>query len=112
MGIEEYLNEAITEFNKKGESDPKLANELSGVHRLVQIIVTDGDPYNFVLDNAHVSGLQKGRVDSADITVTASSETFDLLWKRELRPMKALALKKLQVKASLKDMLTLRKFFS
>ncbi len=78
MGIEEYLNTAIDEFNKKGESDPKL---------------------------------QKGPVQNPDIRVLGSSETFDLLWKKELRPMKALALRKIQVKASLEDMLRLRKFF-
>jgi putative sterol carrier protein len=109
--IEEYLNTAIEEFNKKGETDPKLAKELQGVRRIVEVQVSDGDTYNFILENAHVSGLQKGKVENPDIKVIASSETFDLLWKRELRPMKALALKKLQVKASLQDMLTLRKFF-
>jgi len=109
--IEEYLNEAIVEFNKKGETDPKLAKELQGIRRAVEVQVSDGDTYNFMLENAHVSGLQKGKIPNPDIVVIASSETFDLLWKRELRPMKALALKKLQVKASLADMLTLRKFF-
>ena len=109
--IEDYLNTAIEEFNKKGESDPKLQKEMQGIRRVVQVEVSDGDIYNFVLENAHVSGLQKGEVENPDIRVVASSETFDLLWKRELRPMKALALKKLQVKASLEDMLRLRKFF-
>jgi len=109
--IEEYLNAAIEEFNKKGETDPKLRKEMEGVRRIVEVEVSDGDTYNFVLENAHVSGLQKGKIQNPDIRVIASSETFDLLWKRELRPMKALALKKLQVKASLEDMLRLRKFF-
>ncbi len=111
MGVEEYFNTAIEEFNKKGESDPKLKQEMAGIHRIVQIEVSDGDTYNFVLDNAHVSGLQKGPVPNPDIRVIGSTETFDLLWKRELRPMKALALRKIQVKASLEDMLRLRKFF-
>ena len=109
--IEDYLNAAIVEFNKKGESDPKLQKEMQGVRRVVEVEVSDGDTYNFVLENAHVSGLQKGKVQNPDIRVIGSSETFDLLWKRELRPMKALALKKIQVKASLEDMLRLRKFF-
>ena len=111
LAVEEYLNQAITEFNKKSDSDPKLAKELQGIRRLVQVEVTDGDVYSFVLENSHVSGLQKGKVENPDIRVVASSETFDLLWKRELRPMKALALKKLRVNASLEDMLRLRKFF-
>jgi putative sterol carrier protein len=109
--IEEYLNAAIVEFNKKGETDLKLQKEMQGVKRVVEVEVSDGDTYNFVLENAHVSGLQKGKVQNPDIRVIGSSETFDLLWKRELRPMKALALKKIQVKASLEDLLRLRKFF-
>ncbi len=109
--IEEYLNAAITEFNKKGETDPKLQKEMQGVRRVVEVEVSDGDTYNFVLENAHVSGLQKGKAQNPDVRVIGSSETFDQLWKRELRPMKALALKKIQVKASLEDMLRLRKFF-
>ena len=109
--IEEYLNAAIVEFNKKGETDPKLQKEMQGVRRVVEVEVSDGDTYNFLLENAHVSGFQKGKVQNPDIRVIGSSETFDLLWKRELRPMKALALKKIQVKASLEDMLRLRKFF-
>ncbi len=111
MGVEEYLNTAIEEFNKKGESDPKLQQEMQGIHRTVEIQVTDGDTYNFVLDNAHVSGLKKGSIPNPDIRVIGSTETFDQLWRRELRPMKALALRKIQVKASLEDMLRLRKFF-
>jgi len=110
--IEEYLNAAIVEFNKKGETDLKLQKEMQGVRRVVEVEVSDGDTYNFVLENAHVSGLQKGKVQNPDIRVIGSSETFDLLWKRELRPMKALALKKIQVKASLEDLLRLRKFFA
>ena len=111
MGVEEYFNAAIEEFNKKGESDAKLQKEMQGVKRLVEIQVSDGDTYHFVLENAHVSGLTKGKIENPDIRVIGSSETFDQLWKRELRPMKALALKKIQVKASLEDMLRLRKFF-
>jgi putative sterol carrier protein len=109
--VEEYIRQAIIAFNKKAEEDPKLAREMQGIRRTVQIDVTDGESYNFLLDNARVSGLQKGRLENPDIRVIASTETFTQLKNGELRPMKALALKKLQVKASLEDMLRLRKFF-
>src|SRR4030067_2079737 len=107
--VEDYLKQAIVAFNKKAAEDPKLAREMQGIRRTVEIAVTDGDSYNFLLDNAQVSGLQKGKLENPDIRVAASAETFTQLKNGELRPMKALALKKLRVNASLEDIISLRK---
>lgn len=109
--VEEYLRQAADMFNKKAEEDPKLRAELQGIRRTVEIDVTDGDSWIFILDNCRVDGIQKGKFDNPDIRVAASKETFDQLRTGELRPMKALALKKLRVNAKLEDMLRLRKFF-
>ena len=109
--VEQYLREMIVTFNKKAAEDPKLAKEFAGVKRLVEIVVTDGQSYHFLLDNSRVGELQMGKATNPEISVTASKETFDQLRSGELRPMKALALKKLKVHASLEDMLRLRKFF-
>jgi putative sterol carrier protein len=43
--------------------------------------------------------------------VISSSETLRQLWTKELRPMKALATRKLQVKGSIEDLLRFKKFF-
>jgi len=109
--VEQLFREMIVKFNQKAAEDPKLAKELAGVRRIVEIDVTDGDSYNFVLENAHVGELLKGKVEKPDILVIGSKDTFIQMKSGELRPMKALALKKIHVKATLEDMLRLRKFF-
>ncbi len=109
--VEQLLREAIEKFNKKVADDPKLAKELEGMKRTIQVEVTDGDRYHFVLENARVGELVKGETQAPDVRVIASSETLTQLWTRELRPMKAFATRKLQLKGSIEDMLRLRKFF-
>ena len=109
--VEQLFRDMIVAFNKKAAEDPKLAKELAGVRRTVEIDVTDGECYNFVLDNARVSELLKGKIEKPDILVIGSKDTFLQMKSGELRPMKALALKRIQVKATLEDMLRLRKFF-
>ncbi len=109
--VEELLLQAIEKFNRKVAQDRNLAQELAGMKKKVQIEVSGGDIYHFLLENGHVGGLGKGKVEGPDIRVVASEETLRQLWSRELRPMKALATKKLQIKGSIEDMLRLRKFF-
>ncbi len=109
--VEQYFRDMIEKFNKKSSEDPKLAKELAGIRRSVLIEVTDGDSFNFVLDNAKVGELLKGKIDNPDILVVASTETFNQLQSGELRVMKAYAMRKIQVKAPLEDVLRLRKFF-
>jgi putative sterol carrier protein len=109
--VEQFLKDSIDKFNKKAAEDPKLAKELEGIRRTVMIEVTDGESFNFVLENARVEGLSKGKLENPDIKVTASTETFNQLQSGELRIMKAYAMRKIQVKAPLEDVLRLRKFF-
>ena len=109
--VEQFFREMIVKFNQKAAEDPKLAKELGNARRTVEIDVTDGESYNFVLENARVGELLKGKIEKPDILVIGSKETFFQMRSGELRPMKALALRKIQVKATLEDMLKLRKFF-
>jgi putative sterol carrier protein len=109
--VRELLTEAIDRFNAKARDDPELAKELEGVTKRVQVELEDGDWYHFVLENAAIAGLHDGGVDSPDIRIIASSETLRRLWTRELRVMKAIVTKKLQVKGSMEDLLRLRRFF-
>jgi len=110
--VEEVLREAIVKFNKKAETDPKLAKEISGMTRAVQFEISDtGEFFHFVLENKQVGELQKGRIVNPDIRVVCDAEVLKQLYSGELRPMKAIATRKIHVKAKLEDMLTLRKFF-
>ena len=110
--VEEVLKEAIIKFNKKAETDPKLAKEITGMKRVMQFEISDtGEFFNFLLENKRVGELQKGKVEKPDIRVICDAEVLKQLYSGELRPMKAIATRKIHVRASLEDMLTLRKFF-
>jgi len=109
--VEELLKETIERFNKKVAEDPKLAAELKGIRKIIQVEVTDGKTYHLLLDNACVGELGNGAVENPDIRIVASSETITQLRSGELRPMKAYATRKLQVKGSIEDLFRLRKFF-
>jgi putative sterol carrier protein len=110
--VEAVLRDAIVKFNKKAETDPKLAKEISGMKRVIQFEISDtGEFFNFLLENQRVGDLQKGRIEKPDIRVICDAEVVKQLYSGELRPMKAIATRKIHVKASLEDMLTLRRFF-
>jgi putative sterol carrier protein len=109
--IEELLSEAIQRFNQKVLDDPALRNELMGIRKAVQLELEGSDWYYFVLENTKVDGFTKGRVDAPDIRVISTAETLRQLWTKELRPMKAIATRKLQIKGSIEDLLRFKKFF-
>ena len=109
--IEEKLKEAIDRFNRSVEEDPKLQAEVKDKVRTVQILLEEGQSWHFVLDNGHIDGLLDGGQDSAEITVSTDQATLEGIFAGEVSPMKAYATKKLVLKASLQDLLTLRKFF-
>ena len=105
------IAEAIDRFNAKAKEEPELAEQLHGVTKLIQVELEEGDVYHFRLENGSVDGLHRGGAENPDIRVIASADTLRRLWSRELRVMKALVTKKLQVKGSMEDLLRLRRFF-
>ena len=109
--MRELLEKTVARFNEKARTDEKLRSELAGVERKVLLDLKDGTMYNFLLKDAHVDGVHDGTVDSPDITIIADRGTLEALFKREIGPMKAIALQKLKVRASIEEMLRLRKFF-
>jgi putative sterol carrier protein len=110
--VEAFLNDMIRKVNEKAASDPKFEAELKGIKKLVQVVVTDGDTYHFILENARIGSLSKGPASGTpDIQIIGSTEVMMQLKSGELRPMKAYATRKLQVKGTLEDILRLRKFF-
>ncbi|MFQ5910351.1 MAG: SCP2 sterol-binding domain-containing protein [Thermoplasmata archaeon] len=103
--------DAIKKFNEKAKSDEKLRKQLEGITRRIQVEVADGKDYNFVLDDLHISDLREGKIESPEVAICASKETFTALLRKEMGPMKAIATRKLRIKASLDDVFRLRKFF-
>jgi len=109
--VEQFLKEMIDKVNAKAAGDPAFEKELKGIRKVVQVEVTDGEKYFFTLENARIGPMSKGAIQNPDIAIIGSTETFMQLKSGELRPMKAYALRKLQVKGTLEDILRLRKFF-
>lgn len=109
--MRELLEKAVTRFNELAKTDEKLRKELAGVERKILLDLKDGTMYNINLKDYHIDGVKEGSVDSPDITIIADRITLEKLFKKEMGPMKAIALHKLKVKASIEDLLRLRKFF-
>jgi putative sterol carrier protein len=109
--LKSLLEGAIGKFNAKAAEDPKLAEELEGVERKVMVDVTDGPKYNFKIENKRMTPILDGAIDAPDVTLSGDMATMLGLLKKEIKPMKAFALKKIRVKASLEDLMRLRKFF-
>lgn len=109
--LDGLLNEAIEKFRKKIQEDEKIRKELEGTTRTINIFVLEKDGYSFMLDGPEIKDFKAGTIEEADIKITATEEDFVLLFKGELKPMKAWATKRLKVKASLDDLMRLRKFF-
>lgn len=109
--MKDLLEEAVRKFNAKAQTDEKLQRELDGVERKVLIDCRDGPKYNFLLKDRQIGAVGDGAVDGPDITILSDTATLTALLKREMGPMKAYATQKLKIKASLDDVLRLRKFF-
>jgi len=105
------LRAMVDKFNDKVKQDEKLRKELEGLEKTIQIEVTDDATYSFRLADQSVKDFGKNELAEPDIRIIADAATLEGLISGEIRPMKALATKKLQVKASLSDMLAIRKFF-
>ena len=109
--VKELLENAVAKFNKAAEEDPKLKAEVANMVKTVQLLITDGPSYHFVVDHGHVDGVREGGAEGAEITIEADEATIMGVFSGEINPMRAYATKKLRLKASLADLLTLRKFF-
>jgi putative sterol carrier protein len=108
--LEELLNQTIEKFRTKVAEDEAIRKELEGTKRLIFIDVIGKEGYSFLLDGPEIKDFGKGNVDEPDIRVTATEEDLILLFKGELKPMKAWATKRLKVKASLEDLLRVKRF--
>ena len=109
--VRELLENAVEKFNEKSSKDPKLREDLAGKTRTIQFKLDDGRAWNFKLENSTISGVQDGSLENADISIMCDEETIRGIFDGSISPMRAYALKKIKFKASLQDLLTLRKFF-
>ena len=110
MAVKQVLDDVVTQFNAKVVCDDTFRKELVGIKKRVQIDLGP-EQYYFILDDCKVEGVCVGCVANPDITIISDEETVRKLYSKELKIMKAWALKKVRVKGSLEDIMRLRKFF-
>ena len=110
MAVKQVLDDVVTQFNAKVVGDDSFRKELAGVKKRVQIDLGP-EQYYFILEDCKVEGVCIGCITNPDITIISDEETVRKLHCKELKIMKAWALKKIKVKGSLEDVMRLRKFF-
>ncbi len=110
MESRKILEEVVAQFNAKVESDPLLRKELTGIRKKVQVDLGE-EKYYFILEDCKVESVCDGCVPNPDMTIISDHETVRQLHCKEMKIMKAWALKKVRVKGSLEDIMRLRKFF-
>ena len=109
MTVEETLASLVDRFNRHAERTPAVAEELRGIRRTIRIRITDEHTYEADLEGGRLRNLRTGVGARTDLTITTDSATFESLVKKEIGPMKALALRKLEIVGTLEDKLLLRK---
>ena len=109
--VSELLDEKVIEFNARIDNEPNFSKMIEGKNRTICICVSDGDTYFSKLEDLRIEDFVKTDDSSADLVVTANSETLVALIEREMSPVKAYMKGDLKVKASLTDMLLLKKLF-
>jgi len=109
--MKDLLEQAVAKFNARAQSDAKLQKELEGIERKVLVDLKDGGKFHFILRDKQIGPVGDGPVEGPDVTILSDTSTLTALLKKEMGPMKAYATQKLKVKASLEDVLRLRKFF-
>lgn len=107
----ELINSTISRFTQRVAEDENLRQELEGLTKRVQVELSDGGTYNFTLKNKHIDPVAVGPISDPDIRIISDSATLKGVLKKEIKPMKAWATRKIQIKGSFQDLMKFRKFF-
>jgi len=109
--VSKLLNNKVVEFNSKIKDEAGMAKMIEGKNRTICICVSDGDNHISRLENLRLEDFERTEDTSADLIVTASSEILEALISKTMSPIKAYMKGDLKVKASLTDLLLLKKLF-
>ena len=107
----DLLDEKVIEFNSRIDGEPEFSKMIEGKNRTICICVSDGDNYSTKLESMRIEDFVKTENTDADLVVTPNSEVLTGLINREISPIKAYMSGDLKVKASLTDMLLLKRLF-
>ena len=109
--IKKILEEKVSEFNSRIKDEPKFSGVIEGKERSICISVSDGENYTTNLKDMHLEPFLESDDTDKDLVVTATSDVLLALISKEMSPIKAYMTGELKVKASLTDMLLLKKLF-
>ncbi len=109
--IKQILEEKVSEFNSRVKDEPKYSGVIEGKERSICISVSDGGNYVSNLKDMQLEQFKESEDTRKDLVVTATSEVLIGLINKEISPIKAYMTGELKVKASLTDMLLLKKLF-
>ena len=109
--IKQILEEKVAEFNSRIKDEPKFSGVIEGKERSICISVSNGDSYVSNLKDMKLEKFKESEDTSKDLVVTATSDVLIALINKEMSPIKAYMTGELKVKASLTDMLLLKKLF-
>jgi putative sterol carrier protein len=109
--IKQILEEKVSEFNTRIKDEPKFSGVIEGKERSICISVTNEENYITNLKDMHLDPFTESDNTDKDLVVTASSDVLLALINKEMSPIKAYMTGELKIKASLTDMLLLKKLF-
>ncbi|MBA3045110.1 MAG: SCP2 sterol-binding domain-containing protein [Candidatus Thermoplasmatota archaeon] len=110
--LEGHIKNAIEKFKAKIAEDEELRNDLKEVVRNVNVDTTDNEGFSFILDKGEIKDFKRGKLETAEITLHATTDDFKQLFTGQLKPMKAWATKRLKFDASIDDVMRLKKLIS
>lgn len=110
--LESMLKKIVQDFNEKAKDDEKLKSTLGGVKRTVVIEIENSKTYSFSIENSQIVNFKDRALEEPDVKIISDAETVKKLITKELKPFKAYATGKVKIKASLSDLLALRRVLS
>lgn len=109
--IRPQLETAVSEFNERAKTDPKFQETLRDVERRIQLVVEGDATYHFHLKDNQIDGVRDGPIEGAEVLVTTDKETLLGILSGEVSAMGAYLKKRIKFKATLMDLLILKKLF-
>ena len=109
--LEQLLTNTVEKFKDKMRDDEDLREEMKELVRTINIEITDGEGFSFIMNKGDITDFKRGYIENPDVAIQITQADMIALMKKELKPMKAWATKRLKFEAELEDVVRLRKFF-
>jgi putative sterol carrier protein len=109
--VKPRLEEMVAKFNERAKTDDNLRETLKDMERTIQLDVSGEGSYHFFLKDYKIDGVKDGPTNDPQILVATDKVTLVAIMDGELSPTRAYMSKKFKVKATMLDLLVLRKLF-